>query len=342
MTTSGESPQSAVSEDGRKGAARLLVLRLSALGDVIHTMPAVVALRAARPDLEVAWCVEAPYAEMVQKVARVSRVVPVATRRWRRHPLAGETRADLVARVREMREAARSAASIDFQGLVKSAIFGWLSGAALRYGFARDSVREPAALLFINRPVRIDRSLHVVEWNMQLARAFEASIDAKPPAVDYSPFLSERPDLRSARNRIVFLPGAGRPSKMWPVGSFRKLARRLVSRGERPLVVWGPGEEGLATAVAAGGDADLAPPTDLRQLAWVLQHSRLVIGGDTGPLHLAAAVGTAVIGLFGPTNPARNGPYGQIEHCIERYTTSTKMEAIAVDEVMGRIGEVLP
>jgi len=103
------------------------------------------------------------------------------------------------------------------------------------------------------------------------------------------------------------------------------------------LVVWGPGERALAEAAGA----ELAPPTNLRELARLLRSARLVIGGDTGPLHLAAALGTRVVGLYGPTNPKRNGPYGQIENCVETFTTSRSMMDITVDQVMRKMDEVL-
>jgi heptosyltransferase-1 len=320
----------------------LLVLRLSALGDVIHTIPAVLALRRALgEEARIGWAVEQPYAEVVERVAPVDVVFPFATRRWRKRLLSLGTRDEVFARVEGLRAFARSGTSIDFQGLLKSAILGWVGGATRRYGFAREAIRERAALLFINSPVSVDRSLHVIEWNMQLARAVAAGVPATPPAPDYSGFVADAPGLRPYRRRVVFLPGAGRPSKMWPVESFRDLARRLSSRRERPLLVWGPGEEARARAIAESGQADVAPRTDLRELAYLLREALLVVGGDTGPLHLAAAVGAPVIGLYGPTNPARNGPHGQLSRCLESFSTTARMDSIGVDEVMRRIEEIL-
>ena len=129
-------------------------------------------------------------------------------------------------------------------------------------------------------------------------------------------------------------PGAGRADKQWPVEHFRELARRI---GKEALVVWGPGERSLAEAVGA----ELAPPTTLRELARLLRNARLVIAGDTGPLHLAAALQTPVVGLYGPTSPARNGPYGQLANCVETFTTNRSMTSIDVDAVMRKMKEVL-
>ena len=134
---------------------------------------------------------------------------------------------------------------------------------------------------------------------------------------------------------LVLLPGAGKPSKLWPVESFRAVIDRF--RGET-LVAWGPGERHLADAI--GGD--VAPQTNLRELAALLASARLVVGADTGPLHLAAALGTRVVGLYGPTDPKRNGPYGQIASTIDHYRSGERtMSSIGAAEVIARMEEVL-
>jgi heptosyltransferase-1 len=288
---------------------RLLVLRLSALGDVIHTIPAVVSLK---ERAEITWVVEAPYAELVEIVAGV-RTLPVRMKKWIRHPRAG---IEAIAKMRSVDT------SIDFQGLIKSSIFGFLSGARTRYGFDRHAIKEKPALLFTNRHVHVDTTKHVIDQNLQLAgvRWGEGNWGDFPQAVP------------GYDNAIVLLPGAGKPNKIWP--HFKDLATRL---GPRALAVWGPGERELAEATGAR----LAPPTNLRQLAWILRNAEAVIGGDTGPLHLAAALGARVIGLYGPTDPRRNGPYGQRERVIDRFRTTKSMESISVEEVMNTLRRVL-
>lgn len=299
-------------------AHRLLAIRLSAFGDVIHTLPAVVALRDAGH--QIAWAVERPYRELVELVAGVE-TIPLSMKRWMRHP--GE--------IREARRHLRGfEATIDFQGLLKSATIALLSGAKKRYGFARDVIREKAASLFINRPVKIDDGKHVVEWNVDLARGIDPSI-TDVPTVDFSKFVEWSADVPSAR--VILLPGAGKPTKMWPITHFRHLAHLL---GDDVLVAWGPGERELAESI---DPRKMAPPTNLRQLALSLHRAQVVIGADTGPLHLAAALGTKVIGLYGPTNPIRNGPYGQVENCLR--STTRRMDAISVEDVMRKMNEVL-
>ncbi|HYC60479.1 MAG TPA: glycosyltransferase family 9 protein [Thermoanaerobaculia bacterium] len=302
--------------------SRLLVLRLSALGDVIHTIPAVVSLKNAA---DVTWVVEAPYRELVEIVAGVE-VLPV---RMKKEPRAA---------IRAIRSARGFDASVDFQGLIKSAALGWLSGAKTRYGFDRHAIREKAALLFTNRHVRVDAASHVIDQNLQLASGATGS-----QPVDLETRRAESPSLQNwddfavpvpgYENSIVLLPGAGKANKLWPVERFRELAKRI---GPRAVAAWGPGERELAEAIGAR----IAPSTNLRELAGLLQSAEVVIGGDTGPLHLADALGTKVIGLYGPTNPRRNGPYHQLQHCIDRFSTTKWMDSISVEEVMTMLGRV--
>lgn len=284
----------------------LLVVRLSALGDVIHTIPAVVALK---DHFDIDWIVERPYAELVEIVAGV-KAKPVSLKKWS------------LTRTLEARRAARGHdIAIDFQGLMKSALVAWGSGARERYGFAPAYIREKPAAWFVNRRVEIDPAKHVVEWNLQLAQALKPGLAM--PGVDFSSFASGA----GGRGRVVLVPGAGKPEKQWPVERFRELAKRI---GPKALAVWGPSEKNLAEEIGC----EVAPPTNLRELAAVMRDAEVVIGGDTGPVHLAAALGTKVIGLYGPTNPARNGPYGQIENCISTFATTKSMAGIEVDDVM--------
>jgi lipopolysaccharide heptosyltransferase I len=292
------------------GTGRCLVVRLSALGDVIHTIPAVVALRERYADI--AWAVEAPYRELVEIVAGV-RAIPVSLKQWS------------FAKLKEARKSVRGYdVAIDFQGLIKSALLARASGATERIGFASEFIKEKPAAWLMNRRVKIDRSAHVVDWNLQLA-------GVSMPNVDFASFTKGELDVQGA---VVLLPSAGRPEKVWPVERFRALAQRL---GDRALAVWGPGEEESARAIGCR----VAPKTSLRELAQLLRTASLVIGGDTGPLHLADALGTKVVGLYGPTNPRRNGPYSQLSRCVSTFESTRMMDAIGVDDVMAMIEKVL-
>ncbi len=299
---------------------KLLAIRLSAFGDVIHTIPAVVALRDLGHD--VVWVVERPYRDLVALVARVD-TISVSMKEWGRAFVA--SRGEMFAARAAMRG---FDAAIDFQGLIKSASLAWVSGAKLRYGFGRGAIREGAAGVFLNRRVDVDRETHVVEWNLELARAVDGHV-GEAPNVDFSHY-AEDPSgkLRDLKGRIVLLPGAGRPEKQW--NHFPELARRI---GPEALVAWGPGEHDLAESIGA----DVAPQTSLRELAFLLKNAKLVVGGDTGPLHLAGALGTPVVGIYGPTNPLRNGPYGQLDRVVESWSTTKSMDTINVDAVFNQL-----
>ena len=326
----------------------LLILRLSALGDVIHTLPAVAELRRALPERKLIWAVEAPYRELVETVAPVDQVVALSTRKWRRSPFAAPTHRGVSTLAVELRAAVGRGDAVDFQGLAKSAIVGWWSGARRRFGFDASSIREKPALLFLNRRIAVPEGLHVVDINRALARgviaalggAVEGPLDADlsawptDPSGTLAPLVGEPP--------VVLVPGAGRPEKQWNIDRYRSLAAFIEDELRLPVViVWGPGERHLAEGIAEGGKGMMAPPTTLRELAFLLSRARLVVAGDTGPLHLAAALGADVIGLFGPTNPRRNGPYGQIERCVESYGAGRTMEEIGVTQVIERVREVL-
>jgi heptosyltransferase I len=323
----------------------LLVLRLSALGDIIHTIPAVAAIRKSRPDYAIGWVVEAAYRDLVEKIAPVDQVFPVRMRRWRKAPFSSRARTEIGTFRKEIRAFTSGGTSIDFQGLVKSAYLGVMSGSRERCGFDRRSIRERAALLFTNRRIEVDRTRHVIEWNMELAASVGArpidplSIDFRRFGLDRSGRLGEL--LQS--HRIVLVPGAGAPRKMWSVAHYGELAEGIAREvSARSLVVWGPGEESLAHAIGEASRAvTVAPPTDLRELAFLLAGADVVIGGDTGPVHLAAALRTPVVGLYGPTDPRRNGPWGQIERCVETFSDSRSMDEIEVPSVLHRVVEVL-
>ena len=300
----------------------LLVVRLSALGDVIHTIPAVVGLR---KHFQIAWVVETPYAELVNIVAGV-RAVPVSLKRL---SLPG---------ILAARDAIRGhRIAVDFQGLIKSALVARLSGARTRYGFHQDFIREKPAGWLMNAHARIDPRSHVVEWNLELARvlARASGVEIAAGAPDHREKFARFADGGfDARGCVVLLPGAGRPEKLWPIGRFREVVGAI---GDRAFTVWGPGEEQRARAIGCR----MAPQTSLRQLAGILREAALVVGSDTGPLHLAAALGTRVVGLYGPTNPARNGPYGQLERCVSSFGASNTMDAIRSSDVLAAVDRAL-
>lgn len=298
------------------------IVKLSSLGDVVHTLPLASALRRAFPRARVVWLVEAREAAVLRDHPGLDEVIVVDTRGWRRLLRAGAC-ARLAAEVRQTRRRIRDArldVVIDAQGLLKSAVLVRWARADVRVGFAAAWSKEPLAALATN--CRVDppaSAVHVVDQYRALLQPLGVG-DTSP--VFHLP-TSARAEARmddlfaacalEARQGVVTLnPGAGKPVKRWPVEHFRALSRGLLDRGMRVVVAWGPGELDLAQAIHAGQapGAVLAPPTDLDDLLALLRRSALLVAGDTGPLHLAAALGVPTVAVFGPTSPDRNGPYG--------------------------------
>jgi len=298
------------------------IVKLSSLGDVVHTLPVASALRRAFPRARIVWRVEAREAALLREHPALDEVIVVDTRGWRRLLRAG-TCGRLAAEVRQTRRHIRDArldVVIDAQGLLKSALLVRWARADVRVGFAASWSKEPLAALATN--CRVDppaSAVHVVDQYRALLQPLGVS-DTSP--VFHLP-TSARAEARmdevfaacalGARQGVVTLnPGAGKPAKRWPAEHFRALSRGLLERGMRVVIAWGPGELDLARAIHAGlpPGAILAPPTDLDDLLALLRRSALLVAGDTGPLHLAVALGIPTVAVFGPTSPDRNGPYG--------------------------------
>ena len=297
---------------GSGSAPRFLIVRLGSLGDIVHAIPAAAAVRAAFPDSRIDWLVDPRYVSLVQMVTAVSHVVPL-------DPRAGVIR--LLATLRELRRRDYSVA-IDLQGLLKSAVLARLSGAGRVLGFPPAHLRERMARFFYSdAPEIVGR--HVVHKNLSLVSAL--GIEPGPPAfpldVPRTPAVATVEDRFGGAPFALINPGAAWPNKRWPPDRFGALAAAIRERfGWPSLVLWGPREEALATAVIAASDgaAVLAPPTTIVDLFGIAKAARLAISGDTGPLHIAAAVGTPVVALFGPTWAERNGPWNAADVVVAR------------------------
>lgn len=303
---------------------RLLIVRLGAMGDVIHGLPAVTALRAAFPDAMLGWLIEERWAELLCTLATPRRgprsaqrplvdlVHTVNTRQWRTAPFSVATWERVAASLSDLR-AARYEIALDLQGAVRSSLLARWSGSPVIYGPAQP--RENLASMFYTRPV-ISRGEHIVEQDLSLAEAV-AHQALKMPEVELPRDVASeqqcdgRLKKQGAPQCVLLNPGAGWRAKQWPAERYGEVARRLAENGLKSLINFGPGEEQLADAVetASGGTAETFTGS-LTQLIALTRRVRLFIGGDTGPMHLAAALGVPVVGIFGPTDPARNGPFG--------------------------------
>ena len=287
----------------------ILILRTSALGDVVHCLPVASALRAAYPAARLGWVVEEPFLALVASHPAVDEAIPVALRRWRRRPLAAATLGELAAFRRRLRDFDAEVA-LDLMGNHKAGALALLSGARRRIGPARRDRREPSSAAWINRRFPLSGE-HAVDRALSLV----AALGAPTAAADFAGAAllpGGGAGAPPAPGYVLLQPGAGWGNKRYPAVWWGRIARELADHGARVLVLAGPGEEGLAAEVeaASSGGAATVAPGGLAELAAWLRGARLVIGGDTGPLHLAHALGAPVLALHGPTDPARHGPYG--------------------------------
>jgi heptosyltransferase-1 len=294
---------------------KALLVRLSAIGDVVHTLPALAALH--RHGYEAGWVVEPPARPLLEGHPFLSQVAAAPAARAFRGGAAW-------AALRALRQR-RYDVALDFQGLWKSAAWARLSGATRVLGYSRGGRREPLSALLAHERALPAESPHVIDKNLALLRllgieAVGAREFPLPPSGAEAARVEAALGGARLHDFVILNPGGGWASKLWPLESFGELARGLRERGLVPLVTFGPGEEGLATRVvsASGGAAAPSFPTTLLEYVELARRARLVVAADTGPLHIACALGTPVVGLFGPTDPARNGPFSPQDLVVRR------------------------
>lgn len=295
----------------------ILIVRLGALGDLVHAIPAAAALRAAYPAARIDWLVEARHREILDLVTCIDRILVLE-----KPTLGGWVQAS-----RQLRAGGYDIA-LDFQGLMKSAVLSRASGARRVLGFSIWHLREKGARPFYSESVNVAAppggERHVIHKNLRLLEAL--GITTTAIAFPLRRVDSAARDAIAARAAGVpfalINPGAAWPNKRWDARRFGELAAFLREVRELvPFVLWGPGEEQLAQAVvdASAGAALLAPPTRLADLAEICRSAALMVSGDTGPLHMAAALDTPIVSIFGPTDPSRNGPWLEDDIAVSRY-----------------------
>jgi heptosyltransferase-1 len=350
-------------------APRILLVRTSALGDVVHALPVLAALARHRPAARLAWAVEEAFAPLLAGHADLERVIPVRLRAWRRALADRRTRRELRSLSAAFADFAPDVA-IDLMGNHKGALLARLAGARRVVGLARRHRREPSSALWIGEAVELPRAapaagaasgplpaeageepLHAVDRALAIA----AALGVPPGPVDFG---AERlfPHLaRPPARHLVIHPGAAWGNKRYPPARWGAVARRLAEATGLPVrVPVAPGEEALAAAVvtAAGDGTQAVPAPDLTELARELLGARLVLGGDTGPTHLAHALGRPVVAVMGPTDPRRHGPYGAPDRavwqtlpcsfCYKRFDEAKAcLHAVPVEGVVERALDVL-
>jgi lipopolysaccharide heptosyltransferase I len=323
---------------------KFLIIRLGSLGDVVHGIPAAAALRRRYPQAQIDWLVDPRYTELLDLVECIDRRIPFDPRNL----MHGRGRAWTA--VRDLRQTQYDAV-IDLQGLVKSAVLSRLVSARRTIGFPRAHLREPLARLFYAETPDPGSATHVIYKNVALLGALgvEDRSVRFPITIPRTPAAAVAAERAGSSEYAIVNPGAAWPNKRWPADRFGAVAAAIrQALGVCSVVLWGPGEQPLAEAVvsASQGAAVVAPKTTITDIVGVARAARVMISGDTGPLHIAGAVGTPVVALFGPTFPERNGPWSprdlvisRVSHCSCFYERRCRKTARCIDDI--GVAEVL-
>jgi heptosyltransferase I len=320
--------------EGGTSVERLLIVRLSAMGDVIHALPAAQALRDAFPRAMIGWLIEERWAELLcapgSPELRTPRRGPRSAQRplvdwvhtvnlaaWRKSLFSIATLQQIAKTWNDVRDA-RYDVAIDLQGAMRSAVLARLSGARVVYG-AAEPWESPASLWYTRQAIA--RGAHVIEHNLSLAEAVvgQRTVEqrTKVPGVELphdaaaEQRMSQELARRGIQNYAILNPGAGWGAKRWPAERYGRVAKALAAGGVHSILNYGPGEENLMREAEVASEGAAQPmKSTITELIALTRRAKLFIGGDTGPMHLAAALQVPVVAIFGPTDPARNGPYG--------------------------------
>lgn len=301
---------------------RILIVRLGAIGDVVHALPALAELRRALPEAHLAWAVErGGAARLLEGNPCLDELITLDLRGWRKRLGQRKTWGEIATSIKRLRG---FDLSLDFQGLFKSAMIPWLGRIPRRIGFEKAALREPESSFLLTERIPVDDTGHVIEKNLQLLGALGIQRDG-----EYEfPIRLEQEDLDFAgeidRNHdgsyAILNPGGGWPTKLWSPAGFAEIAERLWRHyGIHSLVTYGPGEEDLAREIVTIAPSAKMVDSTLKGFLALAKGAKLFIGGDTGPMHLAAAAGTPIVAIFGPTSARRNGPFRREDLVVERF-----------------------
>lgn len=300
---------------------RILLVRTSALGDIVHALPVLTALRRHLPKARIGWVVEEPFVPLLARHPDLDLLLPVRLRTWRKRPFHPRTLKEIGRFLMDLNEFSADVV-LDLMGNHKAGVLAAMTLADRRIGLARAFRREPSSAMWLTEWVQPEGP-HAVDRMLVLLDAL--GIPREPPEFD-----GEKLDLdppleaaeffeRSPEPRLLIHPGAGWANKRYPPERWGEVARALAENpGYRSWIAAGPGEESLAQEVAAAsrGTAEAVSAFSLGFFAELARRAPLVLGGDTGPVHLAHALGRSVLCVLGPTGPERNGPWGEPERSI--------------------------
>ena len=299
---------------------KILILKFSALGDVVHALPVAATLRESLPDSHISWMLEERFQNIVQDNPDIDEIIPLRTKVWRKNWNAKSLR-EILDTIKTLRQH-KFDLVFDFHGLLKSGIIARLSGAKTRVGFHRNNCKEKISTLFTNsRAPFMAEGLHVVDMYLTLLQTALSKVKETkrfplqvPDEGDkkIASFFDQHEEL-TARPIIAINPGAGFESKQWELDRFAELADRISKElGFSIMLTWGPGEESKVKQISSymKQQSWIAPPTSILESIALYKRMALLVSCDSGPLHLGAAVGIPTVSIFGPTDPVRNGAYG--------------------------------
>ena len=289
---------------------KILIVRLSAIGDVVHALPALNALRTEFPDARIDWLVEELYSNILLDHPQLNYIC-VFQKKWRKKFFQNFS-GKILPFYKRLRSVKYDWA-IDFQGLTKSGVAAWFTGARKIIGFGDRDGRE-LNKLFTNCKIHPPQNVHVIKKNLSLLQPF--GIEDPELKFVFPSFEKEKKRFASLGNFMAVNPGAGWITKRLTISTLAETCAEISKWKKRKFIItWGPGEEEMSEELREkitgnGGEAELAPPTNLRELCALISRSDFFFGGDTGPTHIAAAMGIPTLSFFGASDPHRNGPYG--------------------------------
>ncbi|HEY0427175.1 MAG TPA: lipopolysaccharide heptosyltransferase I [Pyrinomonadaceae bacterium] len=313
---------------------KILIVKLSSIGDIVHTLPTLAAIRRALPNAEISWVAEKGSAEVLRHNQFLSHLIEVDTKALRR----GKTLGEIMLTARQQLRGLRASAfdvSIDFQGLLKSAAIAKISKAKRRFGFSRQNLREPASRFLLTDAIRVEKNLDVIRRSLRLA---EKALHIPVPDADFEfPIFTEGKHRAEAEaviekagaNFAVLNPAGNWATKLWHAEKFGALADRLWEENDLPSVVTtAPNERHLAEKVllASKSGKVFAVQPSLKGFYELARHARVYVGGDTAPTHLAVAARAPVVGIFGPTEWWRNGSPNADDVGVERTDIGCRIE----------------
>lgn len=311
---------------------RILFVKLGSIGDIVHTLPALAAVRRGLPEAEIDWVVETRSAEILRGNRLIDRLVEVDTHSIRASWSPERVFSEIKRQGSNLRSRKYDVA-IDFQGLLKSAALAKISGAKCRIGFDKASLREPAARVMYSAKIAVPPGINVIDKNLALAAGAlgieTGDIYDFPIETDQSRKEEAESIAGRTAGRFALLnPGGGWKTKLWRAADFGRLARRLSDEGGvEPIIVTGPGESELAKeAIAHAGGGVLHAEPSLKGFYELAKRSAVYVGGDTGPTHIAVAAGTPVVGIFGPTEWWRNGSPRADDVCVGREDIACRVD----------------